>query len=59
MLDTIGFISAIMAITINIVAVAAVLPLSFRQRLILAAGSGTWVGLAAGLGAAGALTFSP
>ena len=59
MLDLIGAVFGMMAIAINLVAMASVLPLSFRQRLVLAGGAGAWVGLASGLAAAGALTFSP
>jgi hypothetical protein len=59
MLDIIGAVSGMMAIAINLVAMASVLPLSLRQRLVLAGGTGAWVGLASGLAAAGALAFSP
>jgi hypothetical protein len=59
MLDIIGAVSGMMAIAINLVAMASVLPLSLQQRLVLAGGTGAWVGLASGLAAAGALAFSP
>lgn len=58
MLNLIGATSGMMAIAINLVAMASVLPLTFRQRLILAGAAGAWVGLATGLGQAGALAFS-
>jgi hypothetical protein len=48
-----------MAIATNLVAIACVLPGSLARRLSLAAIAGGWVGLAAGLGAAGELVFSP
>jgi hypothetical protein len=59
MLDMMGAVFGMTAIAVNLVAIASVLPLSLPQRLVLAGGSGAWVGLASGLAAAGALTFSP
>jgi hypothetical protein len=59
MLNLIGATVGMMAVAINLVAMAGVLPLSPPQRLVLAGGAGAWVGLAIGLGAAGALVFSP
>lgn len=58
MLDLIGSIVGMMAIGVNLVAVNAVLDISFVKRLGLAAIVGAWVGLASGLGASGALEFS-
>lgn len=59
MLDLVGAIVAMMAIGINLVAVASVLPGPLARRLGWAAIAGAWVGLASGLGAAGRLAFSP
>jgi hypothetical protein len=59
MLDLIGAIVGMMAITIDVVAIAGALSLSLTQRLVLGAIAGAWVGLATGLGATGALVFSP
>ncbi|HWZ58234.1 MAG TPA: hypothetical protein VNW46_04585 [Gemmatimonadaceae bacterium] len=59
MLDLIGAIVGMMAITIDVVAIAAALQLSLARRLVLGAIAGAWVGLATGLAAAGALAFSP
>lgn len=59
MLDLIGSVTGMTAIAINLVAMASVLPLPMRQRLVLAGGAGAWVGLATALAAAGALAFSP
>src|SRR6478609_7481284 len=59
MLNLIGATVGMMAVAINLVAMAGVLPLSPPQRLVLAGGAGAWVGLAIGFGAAGALVFSP
>src|SRR5262245_61152151 len=59
MLDLIGFAVGMMAVMINLMAIVVVLPLSLPQRLSIAAGTGSWVGLASGLAAAGALVFSP
>ncbi|HTO78322.1 MAG TPA: hypothetical protein VMJ31_00950 [Methylocystis sp.] len=59
MLDMVGSVIGMTGIAINIVAMASVLPLTLPQRLTLAAGSGAWVGLATGLAASGALTYSP
>lgn len=59
MLDLVGAIVAMMAIGINLVAVASVLPGPLARRLGWAAIAGAWVGLASGLGAAGRLAFFP
>src|SRR3984893_10436831 len=59
MLDLVGAIVGMMAITMNLVALTSVLPGSLTHRLSLAAIAGAWVGLATGLGAAGKLVFSP
>jgi hypothetical protein len=59
MLNLIGATVGMMAVTVNLVAMAGALPLSAWQRVVFAAGTGAWVGLAIGLGAAGALVFSP
>jgi hypothetical protein len=59
MLDLVGSIVAMMAIGINLVAVASVLPGPLARRLGWAAIAGAWVGLASGLGAAGRLAFFP
>jgi len=48
-----------MAVAINLVAIASILPGSLARRLSLAAIAGAWVGLATGLGAAGEFVFSP
>jgi hypothetical protein len=59
MLDLIGAIAGMMAIMINALVIAGALPLSLRRRVLFGVGAGIWVGLASGLGAAGALAFSP
>jgi hypothetical protein len=59
MLNLIGATVGMMAVAINLVAMAGALPLSSAQRLVLAGGAGAWVLLSTGLGAAGALVFSP
>jgi hypothetical protein len=58
-MNLIGSIVGMMAIMINLVAVAGALRLSRWEGLVYGAGAGAWVGLATGLGAAGALAFSP
>src|SRR5438876_9800008 len=59
MLDLVGSTVGMMAVAINLVAITNILPGSLARRLSLAAIAGAWVGLATGLGAAGALVFSP
>jgi hypothetical protein len=59
MLDLAGTVLEMMAIMINVVAIAGALSLSLGRRLGLGAIAGAWVGLATGLGAAGALVGSP
>lgn len=59
MLDLIGSIVGMLAIAINLVGLASVLPGPLSDRLKLAGIAGAWVGLASGLGAAGELAFSP
>jgi hypothetical protein len=59
MLNLIGAIVGMSAIGINLVAFTQALPGSLARRLGLAAIAGGWVGLASGLGAAGALAFAP
>ena len=59
MLDLLGSIVGMMAIAVNLAAIACVLPGSLARRLSVAAIAGAWVGLAEGLGAAGELVFSP
>jgi hypothetical protein len=59
MLDLIGAIVGMAAVAINLVASTTALPGPPARRLILAGIAGAWVGLASGLGAAGALDFSP
>jgi len=59
MLDLTGHIVGMLAIAINLVAVAGFLPGGVRNRLGLAAVVGVWVGLASALAAAGRLAFSP
>jgi len=59
MLDLIGSVLGMMAVAINLVAIASILPGSLARRLSLAAIAGAWVGLATGLGAAGEFAFSP
>ncbi len=58
MLNLIGSIVGMMAITVNLVAVNAALEISLVNRLGLTAILGAWIGLASGLGAAGELEFS-
>jgi hypothetical protein len=59
MLDLAGAVLGMMAIVINVVAVAGAMSLSLARRLGLGALAGAWVGLATGLGVAGALVGSP
>ena len=59
MLDLVGAAAGMMAITINLVAMAGAFALSPSGRAALSAGVGAWVGLAIGLSTAGALAFSP
>lgn len=59
MLNLAGSIAGMMAVAIDLVAILSFLPLSLRQRVMLAAVLGAWVGLASGLGAAGLLAFAP
>jgi hypothetical protein len=56
MLDLAGAILGMMAIMIDVVAIAGALSLSLTRRLVLGAIAGGWVGLATGLSAAGALS---
>jgi hypothetical protein len=58
MLDLIGAIVGMAAITINLVAFMHALAGTLTRRLSLAAIVGAWVGLASGLGAAGKLGFA-
>jgi hypothetical protein len=58
-LNLIGSITGMTAIMINVVVIAAALKLTLRQQVLFGAIAGVWVGLASGLGAAGALAFSP
>jgi hypothetical protein len=58
MLDLIGAIAGMMAVAVNLVALAGAWPGSLARRLSVAAIAGAWVGLASGLGAAGSLAFS-
>jgi hypothetical protein len=58
MLNLVGSIGGMMAVAVNLVAISSCLPLSLRQRLMLAAIVGAWVGLTSGLGAAGLLAFA-
>jgi len=58
MLNLIGSIVGMTAVGVNLVAVNAALEMPLVKRLGLAAIVGAWVGLASGLGAAGALEFS-
>ena len=55
MLDFIGTVVLMMSIAISLMAIATTIPLSFSQRLVLAAGVGAWTGIALALGAAGEL----
>ena len=59
MLDIIGSAAGLIAIAVNLVAMTTVLPLTLRQKLILAGAVGAWVGLASGLAAGGYLAVSP
>jgi hypothetical protein len=58
MLNLLGAILGLIAVTVNVVAITTILPLSLRQRLALAGILGAWTGLASGLGAAGLLEFA-
>ena len=59
MLDTLGHITGMIAILVDGIAIASILPMTLRQRLIAAGAAGAWIGLAMALGADGALAFSP
>ena len=59
MLNLIGAVAGLMAVTVNLIAITTILPLSLVQRLKLGGILGAWVGLASGLGAAGQLEFAP
>jgi hypothetical protein len=59
MLDLIGSIVGMSAVSINLVAFAQALPGTLARRLGLGAIAGAWVGLATALGAAGELAFTP
>jgi hypothetical protein len=59
MLDLIGAVVGMSAITINLVAFTHFLPGSLARRLALAGAAGAWVGLASGVGAAGRFAFDP
>jgi hypothetical protein len=55
MLDFWGVVAVVVAIAVNLTAIATIMPLSLAGRLALAALSGAWVGGAAALAAAGEL----
>jgi hypothetical protein len=55
MLDFWGTVAVVVAIAVNLTAIATIVPLSLAGRLTLAAVAGAWVGGAAALGAAGRL----
>jgi len=59
MLDALGHITGTVAIFVDGIAIASVLPMTLRQRLIAAGVGGAWIGLATALGADGALAYSP
>jgi hypothetical protein len=59
MLNIVGAIAGLMAVAVNLVALASVLPGTLARRLAVAAIAGGWVGLASGLGAAGRFAFTP
>jgi hypothetical protein len=59
MLDLIGAVVGMTAVVVNVLAFAYALPGTLLRRLCLAGLAGAWVGLASGLGGAGALAFSP
>jgi hypothetical protein len=59
MLDLVGAIAGMIAISVNLVAFTSVLPGTLPRRLSAAAIAGAWVGLATGLGAADRLAFAP
>ena len=59
MLDALGHITGTVAIFVDGIAIASVLPMTLRQRLIAAGVVGAWIGLATALGANGALAYSP
>jgi hypothetical protein len=58
MLDLIGSIAGMIAIVVNTVAIATILPLGLKGRTVLAGAVGAWVGLASGLAGLGLLSFS-
>jgi hypothetical protein len=58
-LDLLGSITGMTAVLICAAAFIPALAVSAAQRLRIAAAVGAWTGLACGLGAAGALSFSP
>ena len=58
MLDLTGSIAGIIAVIVNTVAIATVLPLGLKGRTTLAAAVGAWVGLASGLAGLGLLAFA-
>jgi hypothetical protein len=58
MLDLIGSIAGLVAIIVNTVAIATILPLGLKGRAALAATVGAWVGLASGLAGLGLLAFA-
>jgi hypothetical protein len=55
MLDFWGVVAVVVAIAVNLTAIATIMPRSLAGRLALAALSGAWVGAAAALAAAGEL----
>jgi hypothetical protein len=59
MLDLIGSIVGMSAVSIDLVAFTQALPGTLARRLGLGAIAGAWVGLATALGAAGELAFTP
>jgi len=59
MLNLVGAIAGMIAISVNLVAFTSALPGTLRLRLSAAAIAGAWVGLATELGAADRLAFSP
>jgi hypothetical protein len=58
MLDLVGSIAGMIAIIVNTVAIATILPLGLRGRIVLAAAVGAWVGIASGLAGLGLLAFA-
>jgi hypothetical protein len=55
MLDIFGTVAVVIAIAVNLTAIATIVPIDLAGRLLLATAIGAWVGVAAALAAAGRL----